>query len=388
MKRKIMIIGIVIVLIIESVFIYNLFKSNKSQILQDIKTVDVFDNKNKTLSIMIQQDETLEYKEDTSRTTWPSRDEYMYAGSKCVGEDGTDLGDSTKYINFEETSPNPTVTIKTKKTIYCTLYFGKARPVMEVLRAKGKETFAGGGEQNTVVDGMYRFYGTASQVTNNYICLGDENPDVCKTNPDNLYRIIGVTTDGKLKVIKASKSSKQKWGSSDFDGVSWSGSITYRYLNGTSSEQFYGLLDGKIKELIEKHTWNMEYYNDETSWPSSNPTSDSIKNGTVSNYIGLMYATDYQNAGPVGKTNWLYIQNGMSGNEEESEWTMSYFGYNSRQWNPYSYTAWVCSSGRISNTPVKGEFAVRPVFYLIPGIGLSGEGIEERPFTITKMLTS
>ena len=203
MKRKIMIIGIMFILIVESVFIYNLFKPNKSQILQEIKIVDIFDNKDKTLSIMIQQD-NFDYKEDTSRTIWPSKEEYLYVGSKCTDANGTDLGDTTKYISFEETSPNPTVTIKTKKTIYCTMYFAKGRPALEVLKAKGGDYYAGGGDHTSIVDGMYRFKGTNGQVTNNYICLGtSENPDVCKTNKENMYRIIGVTTDGKLKVIKA-----------------------------------------------------------------------------------------------------------------------------------------------------------------------------------------
>ena len=96
---------------------YNLFKPNKSQILQDIKRVDIFENKDKALSIMIQQPDYT-YKEDTSRTAWPSTTEYLYSGSKCTDKDGVDIGDTSSYISFEEKSH--TATITTKKTIYCT----------------------------------------------------------------------------------------------------------------------------------------------------------------------------------------------------------------------------------------------------------------------------
>ncbi len=376
MKKKILNILVVILTIgvIYEISSYFIIKSN-NKVLEDIKTVDTFDNKDKTLSIMIQQ-EDYSYKEDTSRTTWPSRDEYMYVGSKCVDKDNKDLGEPTKYISFEETSPNPTVTIKTKKTIYCTLYFTKGRLALEVLDKQGGTYYADGktGDSKVAVDGLYRFKGTYQQVINNYICLGDENPDVCKTNPDNMYRIIGVTTDGKLKVIKASKSSSQKWFSSYSDSRTWNNSLAYAYLNGTSSEEFYGSLNGRIKELIEKHTWNME-----------KRTSISItvgsEDGTVSNYIGLMYASDYKNAGAQDTTNWLFIQNGMSGNTSDVEWTMSRYGM-------YAYdttaAAWYIDlSGKLSFYDLSWPYAVRPVFYLISTTGLIGFGTEQQPYTIT-----
>ena len=59
-----------------------------------------------------------------------------------------------------------------------------------MLKETGGDTFAGGGDHTTVVEGLYRYKGTKDQVTNNYICLGDENPDVCKTNPDNMYLLM------------------------------------------------------------------------------------------------------------------------------------------------------------------------------------------------------
>ena len=198
MKRKILNI-LVVILTVSIIFeSYMCFKNIKnSKVLEDIKTVDIFDNKDKTLSIMVQNPTTFEYEEDTSRTQWPDYGEYLYTGSKCTDIKGNNLGDTTPYIKFDET--DNTATITTKKTIYCTLYFANGRPALEVLKAKGGANYAGG--NNTVVDGLYRFKGTKAQITNNYICLGDENPDVCKTNTDNMYRIIRVTTGGNLVVV-------------------------------------------------------------------------------------------------------------------------------------------------------------------------------------------
>ena len=126
----------------------------------------------------------------------------------------------------------------------------ESKPVLDMLKETGGDVFAGGGDHTTVVDGLYRYKGTYEEVTNNYICLGDENPDVCKTNKDHMYRIIGVTTEGNLKVIKASKSSSQQWFSSYNDSRKWNESVAYTYLNGT----FYNSIDKRIKGLIEKHT--------------------------------------------------------------------------------------------------------------------------------------
>ena len=403
MKRKITIIGIVFVLIIESVFIYNLFKQNKSQILQDIKTVDIFDNKDKTLSIMIQNDETFKYEEDTSRTTWPSRDEYMYAGSKCTDVNGTDLGDTTPYISFEETNPNPTVTIKTKKTIYCTLYFANARPVLETLDKRGgiyygsPETTTGQGEMGNrqTVDGLIRFKGTKDQVTNNYICLGEEeNPDKCKENKDDMYRIMGVTTNGLLKVIKASPTpSLVKWWEPPYiSGITsdrkWNATDIYTYLKGS----FYNSLNSKLKALIASYTWNMEMYDTFEyaycsfgPWPSVNPTSGSIrKDGTVGAKVGLMYATDYVNAYNNSSNNWLYIKNGLTGNTATSEWTMTRAGSYSCESGSYGQNSWIVTGGRLSTQMVNSSSVVRPVFFLQTSkIGLIGFGEENHPYTIS-----
>ncbi len=378
MKRKILNILVVILtisIIVEGFICFKNIKNNK--VLEDIKTVDIFDNKDKTLSIMVQDPTTYEYKPDTSRTTWPSKTEYLYAGTKCTDASGNDVGDTTPYLKFDES--DYTAIITTKKTIYCTLYFANGRPALEVLSARGGDYYAaGGGQHTTAVDGMYRFKGTASQVTNNYICLGaSENPDVCKTDPENMYRIIGVTTDGKLKVIKAKKyGANQKWFSSYSDSRRWKDSLIFASLNG----DFYNSLNARIQGLIENHTWNMDLVG---SYPWT-PTTTGNQDGTIQAHIGLMSGADYVNAyKDVSTDNWLFITHGWSGNTAEYEWTMSRYGYYSYSG---SYGAWgVTTSGYLGTDNLNSTFAVRPIFYLLSTVGLIGEGTTTHPYTVTSI---
>ncbi len=345
----------------------------KKEVLENVKTVDIFDNKDKTLSIMIQDssDGSYEFKPTPNRNSWPSTNEYLYAGVKCTDASGKDIGDTTPYIRFDES--DYTVTITTKKTIYCTLYFANGRPALEVLDKQGGTYYAGGqtGAKKVLVDELYRFVGTKDQVTNNYICLGaSENPDTCKSDVNNMYRIIGVTTDGRLKVIKASPiSEKLKWYKSQTADAWWDMGPAYTYLNG----DFYNSINERIKSHIEYHTWNREDYR-QTTWPSTNPTSSSISVGQVSNYIGLMYATDFVNAYQNNSVeNWLVL-------EEGAEWTMT------KSYQTYGVQyAWVTSYvGALGGgTPLDSDRLVRPVFYLQNDVGVVGLGTESSPYTIT-----
>ncbi len=391
MKRKILNILVFIItfgIIYEAYSYFNLKPNTK--VLKDIKTVDIFDNKDKALSIMIQQ-EDYTYKEDTSRTAWPSTTEYLYSGAKCTDKDGKDIEDTSSYISFEETSH--TATITTKKTIYCTLYFTIGKSALGVLDSQGGQYYGGGKQgSRTAVEGLYRFKGTYSEVTNNYICLGaDENPEKCKTNPDNMYRIIGVTDGseestlglkaGMLKVIKATPSNiGQAWSSSFSSNIDWdNGSNTVRtYLNGT----FYNgsTIDSRIKPYIAEVKW---WKGDRTDATTSGAES---KTATSTQYrVGLMYAGDYYNSWTyaTNTNSWLHITHGLSSSSttysNTYEWTMTRYGRDGE-----SYYAWyVFLDGRFSAYPVHYTSAVRPVFYLSSTAGLIGFGTETSPYTIT-----
>ena len=133
----------------------------------------------------------------------------------------------------------------------------------------------------------------------------------------------------------------------------------------------------------------MEYQGTNYSWPSKNPTPQSISEGAWSGRIGLMYASDYVNAyQDNSRDNWLFIKNGMSGNRAEYEWTMSRYGY---YYDPYisGYDAWSMNDGgKLYTWSMNLSCAVRPVFYLTRDISISGEGTESDPFIISDKIVS
>ena len=395
MKKKLIVYGLIIIsigiVIYEGYSIVNIFTSQKNKLLEDIKTLDVFNNKDKTLSIMVQNGEEGDFEYYPEKgTTWPDYTKYTYVGTKCVDASNKDIADSTKYVNFDES--DNTATITTKQTIYCTLYFGKGRPALEVLNAQGGQYYGGGiKDSRKAVEGLYRFKGTYSEVKNNYICLGaDENPEKCKTNTDDMYRIIGVTDGteaadnslglekGMLKVIKViPTSTSQKW--SNNDNYDWDNSSNdvRKAINGGS------FLDAGIKNIIPAVKW---WKGDRTNATSSGAEA---KTATTGQYqIGLMYASDYYNSWGYGtNTNsWLHITNTMSGKTgtygSTTEWTMTRYG----KGNSGSYFAWaVATSGTLDWYGVYNSYAVRPVFYLPSTTGLVGNGTESSPYVITSL---
>ncbi len=253
----------------------------------------------------------------------------------------------------------------------------KALPPLEMLDKKGGQYYARGktGEEKVLVDELYRFRGTASKVNNNFICLGPTEEDTCE-DAENMYRIIGATEEGQLKVIKAKNIGAKQWHSDDTIEVKWNESDLYKELNST----FYNSINERIKVLIEDHTWNMEVnmeVGDSYPWPPSNPTSESISEGTATGYIGLMYATDYVNAGVTNYKNWLNVTNGITGSRDYDEWTMSRLGFRgcSEVWFIYR------SKLRWERTNI-GHSYVRPVFYLSSDILLFGKGTEDIPYRI------
>ncbi len=257
--------------------------------------------------------------------------------------------------------------------------------------AKGEQTL-----QNNPVGGLYRYYGTYQEVTNNYICFGTSNVETCKNSPDTyMYRIIGIQKNdndslglkaNQLKIIKATpvkESGNVKiiaWSSANSD-INWdNGSNTVRpYLNTT----FLSTIDSTWQGIISNPKW---YIGDNTSADS---TTTEVKIPSTGNYqVGLMYASDYYNSwtyNAIGNTDsWLHITHGTSSSSTYSsqyEWTMTRYGYYSVLDDFYAW--FVGSDGSMFFYWLGNTFAVRPVFYLSSNIKLSGNGTETSPFIIT-----
>ncbi len=105
--------------------------------------------------------------------------------------------------------------------------------------------------------GMYRYQGSYEQVKNNYICFGTSSKDECLNNKDKyMYRIIGITEDGQLELIKmtALNDTGVQWNSVDQStwntdvnknekivdaDVPWSKSDLYKRLNGLSDDNIF-----------------------------------------------------------------------------------------------------------------------------------------------------
>ena len=279
----------------------------------------------------------------------------------------------------------------------------KGTPPLEMLTSTTSEDYL-----KTVAedDELLRYVGTQEDVTagrlNNYICFGTYNQETCLGDKETyMYRIIGITTENvnqelglvsnQLKIIQAypkDSISGIAWNSDSDSNITWnSASVQTEYLNGTFLTSITGTVGThQWSDLISNPKW---YIVDNRTSPWT-LTVEEDKTTFSTNYkVGLLYASDYYdgcNKSP--NTNcWLYVKNGLStsaslsGNSTSlNEWTMSRFGYVSHD---NYYYAWVVgSNGGLTLSDLTATFTVRPVFYLIPNITLTGEGTESNPFII------
>ena len=309
-------------------------------------------------------------------------DKYCYAQAQtgpytCKSESTnqyTDLEGGTEYtfwIYLKDKAGNGTQNNATQYR-----FKTKEKLAKDYLEEKGRDTFI-------LKNGMYRFVGDKDQVTNNYICFGTTNSTTCKNTPGTfMYRIIGVTsTDdnniglkaNQLKIIKATQFSATTWGSSN---KNWDSSNMKSYLNTTFLNDAVSKWENgeEWKGLITSQRW---YNVDQRDYPGA--TEEPTGSTTAASQIALMYATDYMNAGPYDISNWLYIANGWPGSTSSAEWTMSRYGSARNE-----YFAWyvVYGGGTLTTGELKNGGLIRPVFYLTPGIKLTGEGTTTEPFII------
>ena len=375
--NKLLLVGLLVILGYNCYSIGNILmvKTNINNI-KEVHLNDNFENKS-ALAIMIQNDD-YSWSEAKDRNAWPDIKIYTYTGTECTDSEGAELN-SYDYISFDETEN--VATINTKDSIYCTLYFSKGRSASEVLRknqqGNGSQTF-----QSDAVFGLYRFVGTKDQVNNNYICFGTTNKDTCLNDATTyMYRIIGITDnsttnsnlgipENSLKIIKATSIGNYSFGGPE--EIHWDEAVLNK---STLNQTFYDTIVEKSgvnwKNLIlHNHYW---YVGSVLNYSSSEETTKS----TTNNPIGIMYQSDYYNAGTLNTNNWLFIKNGWTNVNDSKELTMTPYG-----------KYYICNIGSNGNFDEWGggfgaSFPTRPSFYLRSDVTLSGSGSISNPYIIT-----
>ncbi len=398
MKKNITIIILIIVTISIIINLYSIsFSDNKNKI-EKVSTKETFTDKENMLSIMV-IDENGSYEETQDRTSWPDSSTYEYYGSECTDSEGTIIP-SEEAITFE----NNTIHIKTKNTIYCTLYFYNLK-ISPLLKNLYKTT---GPAYLKIVpedDELLRYVGEYTDANegrlNNYICFGTNDESTCLGNKDTyMYRIIGITTENvnrelelvpnQLKLIKATPYADiwTNHGAYDWD---YANNGAKNYVNNTYLKSITD-----IEENVGIHTWeelisNPKWYKGDTGGDKDNPPKTNPKVLTNNYKIGLMYINDYVNSQriytPVISPNsWLYRAHAWRDYEDifetlknKGDLTMSDINCTDTMCGVY----FIHPNGIIWSDWSMVWCNLRPVFYLIPDITLTGEGTEENPFLIS-----
>jgi len=219
---------------------------------------------------------------------------------------------------------------------------------------------------STMRGGLYRFYGTGT--VNNYVCFGTTNKSTCTSNPGKyMYRIIGITSDNKVKLIKKEALDETlKWHKGTIQTTSadnWSKSDLYKSLNGTAYLNNSNYMTSDWANKLESYNWKYG------------------KIGVDPTYSGdTMY--NLENA-------WIFLGKSDSNPPNNDEWTMvltTYDGGGNIAWyinnNEYDGTT-TFEYGNVVADPVWYEKSVRPVFYLKSSVSyLSGTGTSSSPFII------
>ena len=403
MKKVVKVIVMVLILM-EGVFVHLTFKSfsMRNETIENVNYKPSEAEENKKLFAYLLDDGNGNYSEPDERESWPDPSNSVYIKSICYDGDGEELN-ATDVVNFDESTFQATV--NTSTTLYCYMYFSPSEtPLSIIVKNSGGsngsfETPEAMKKRNDSItagtkDDLRRFVGDKNKVTDNFICFGATDQNACKSSMDTyMYRIIGIDTQNRLKLIKATKinngTTTFQWHSAYTSDTKWNSSSLYNGLNNgyfMQNQKYSYMQEDKWKNLIYPSTY---YIGDSTS--NANPTlfqnerQESFSNAK----IGLMYLSDYLYAdnGTASTANWLFIQNGLNNQSNtgngatapaaEVEWTMTRYS------DGDNYAWYVFIDGTVYYYRVYYAFAVRPVFYLKSDIRITGKGTLESPYMIS-----
>jgi len=247
-------------------------------------------------------------------------------------------------------------------------------------------------------------------VDNNYICFGTSNMNTCKTNPDTyMYRIIGISPGGKIKVIKMTElgdDAMQWYEDADYD-IPWTESFIYQNLNGSEFLNNTTYLPSGWSSKISDTLWQHGYMTEDdfglsledTVMPTGNDIYEveSKFSNKVTAKIGLMYINDYyyqltngacnvdaETGTPECQNGWLDILNNDTTTFYEGqgyEWSMTNYGFLEAHGMHFA-GGFRSDVGGFTFINLNNRAGARPVFYLKSDITLTGVGTLDSPFII------
>lgn len=386
-KTKMFIISIILLMIILVAFIGINIKDGNVNTLNNNTIYN-----NKTLAVMI-QDGKSGYIESESNI-WPSNMFLNEDLTNCVDKNGNKVEVDISYVDGN-------IIMKANKKVYCYLYFNQS--IGDYLLTSNTEIAS---LNNEIEGGMYRFQGIQDEVQDNYICFGTSNKEECINDEEShMYRIIGTTEEGKVKLIKKTSIGEFHWYSSDSSDKTWPNSVPYSKINGSAYLTNTTYVPNRWINKISYIDWkygNLTNSNQEASLIYATEEGWST---TVTAKIGLMSLTDYYYSQQEGGKNcateqgetvystckyaWIHLSHNDTDVPDKNsdlhmypadELIMSRYGKHS---NGYYYLTYIDSNGRVSINGLAYIFSIRPVFYLGTNAEyLSGTGTLDDPYLI------
>ena len=196
-RKELIILGVIIELILVPLIVRNIISLNNKNSNDNSSIPSINEIGKQEFGIMYRDNDTDQYKAYSGSIIDAINNRYVLnvGNSKCSDGSGTTVTPSSVLsIN------GSTVTVKSNKTVYCTLYFDKKKTInaLDIVASKPKSL-----SPNADQGDMYRYQGTSELVNNNYICFGTDNKATCTSDEDHyMYRILGITPSGEMKLIK------------------------------------------------------------------------------------------------------------------------------------------------------------------------------------------
>ncbi len=328
-RKKLIILGVIIEIILVPLIVRNIISLNNKGVNDNIPVMNEVGKQE--FGIMYRDNDTDSYKAYSGSIVDAVNNSYELnlTNSKCSDESGATITPgSVLSIN------GSTVTVKSNKTLYCTLYFDYNKTIRILRENDPNNTLS-----KDIVGDMYRYQAAIAfsdvndpQKVNefvaempNHICFGTtENCGASDELIDKyMYRIIGVAKDGRLKLIKETYINEDdnygdnkytifNWHSriillNDYyknerelmvmcnDGTcSWSNSLLFKRLNGNQN--------GTVKGAGEFTATGDTGYTGDTDIFVDNPNYEYLKSGDGKN--GGSSASTWYNL--IEDHEWLY----------------------------------------------------------------------------------